>query len=210
MKKTLLILLLILSLAAGRANAQTAEVTQLILNIEKLDELRKILEELKKGYEILFKGYNTIKELSRGNFKLHEAFLDRLLQVSPAVRGYKRIADIVSMQLRLMQEYQTAFSLFRSMGYFSADEIEYMGIVYGRVADHSLKNLDALTDVLTAKKLRMSDDQRLGAIDAIYDQMLEQLQFVRHFNANTSVLGLQRAKELGNTSVTGQLHGVTP
>ncbi len=75
-----------------------------MLNIEKLNQLRKILKELKAGYEILFKGYSTIKDLSEGNFKLHEAFLDGLLQVSPAVKNYARVKDIVQAQLAIIKE----------------------------------------------------------------------------------------------------------
>lgn len=212
MKKTLLGLLLTLSVSAhfNRASAQTAEVTQLILNIEKLNELRKILQELKKGYDILVKGYDTIRDLSKGNFKLHEAFLDGLLEVSPAVKNYKRVADIVRFQLLLVEEYQTAFGRLRSTDYFNQDELDYMSGVYLRLINQSLKNLDALTTVLTAGKLRMSDDERLSAIDEIYEDMQQKVQFLRHFNATASVLALQRAKEQSDTEMMQQLYDVQP
>ena len=212
MKKILLVLLLTLSVPAhfNRASAQTAEVTQLVLNIEKLNELRKILQELKKGYDILVKGYDTIRDLSKGNFKLHEAFLDGLLEVSPAVKNYKRVADIIRFQLLLAEEYQTAFGRLRSTDYFNQDELDYMSGVYSRLINQSLKNLDALTTVLTAKKLRMSDDERLSAIDEIYEDMLSKLQFLRHFNATASVLALQRAKEQNDTEMIQQLYDLQP
>lgn len=212
MKKILLILLLTVSVPAhfNRASAQTAEVTQLVLNIEKLNELRKILQQLKDGYDILVKGYDLIRDLSKGNFKLHEAFLDGLLEVSPAVKNYKRVADIVRFQLQLADEYQAAFRQLRSTDYFNQEELDYMSGVYARLINQSLKNLDALTNVLTAKKLRMSDDERLSAIDEIYEDMQQKLQFLRHFNATDSVLALQRAKEQSDTEMMQQLYDVQP
>lgn len=195
MKKILLVFLLLLSSPVIKVQAQTAEVTQLILNIEKLNQLRKILKELKNGYDILFNGYTLIRDLSRGNFKLHEAFLDGLLQVSPAVKGYKRIPDIISCQLALVKEYRAASRQFGSSNYFSQSELQYLESVYDRLISRSLKNLDALTDVVTAKKLRMSDEQRISAIDQIYEQMSEALVFLRQFNASTSMLALQRKKQ---------------
>lgn len=212
MKKIFLALILALSVSShfNRASAQTAEVTQLVLNIEKLNELRKILQELKKGYDILVKGYDTIRDLSKGNFKLHEAFLDGLLEVSPAVKNYKRVADIVRFQLLLVEEYQTAFGRLRSTDYFNQDELDYMSGVYSRLITQSLKNLDALTTVLTVKKLRMSDDERLSAIDEIYEDMQQKLQFLRHFNATASVLALQRAKEHSDTEMMQQLYDAQP
>jgi len=212
MKKTLLALMMTLSAPAffNNAAAQTAEVTQLILNIEKLNQLRKILQQLKDGYEILVKGYDTIRDLSRGNFKLHEAFLDGLLEVSPAVKNYKRVADIIRFQLLLLEEYQSAFGQLRSTGYFNPDELGYMSGVYSRLINQSVKNLDALAMVLTAKKLRMSDDERLSAIDEIYEDMQQKVQFLRHFNATASVLALQRAKESNDTEMMQQLYDLQP
>jgi hypothetical protein len=188
--------------------AQTPEVTQLILNIEKLNQLRKILQEIKKGYEILFEGYTTIKNISKGNFKLHEAFLDGLLKVSPGVKKYKRIAMIIQLQLKLSSEYQAAFSQFQSGPYFNKDELEYIGGVYSRLNNQSLKNLESLTNVVTAKKLRMSDDERLAAIDEIYEDMLDRLVFLRHFNSTAATLGLQRAKAQSEVIISGQLQGI--
>src|SRR5689334_17359441 len=92
-------------LVAPRANGQAQEVQQLLLNVEKLAQLKSILADLKKGYEIVSTGYSTIKNLSEGNFNLHQAFLDGLLQVSPTVRNYRRIADIIRSQISLVKEY---------------------------------------------------------------------------------------------------------
>ena len=208
MKK--LILLFFLSALAPAAKAQTAEVTQLILNIEKLNQLRKILKELKAGYEILFNGYNTIKDLSEGNFKLHEAFLDGLLKVSPAVKNYARVKDIVQAQLAIIKEAGQARQRLLSSGQFSKDELDYAGKVYDQLSAASLKNLDALTTVVTAKKLRASDDERLAAIDQLYEEITDQLSFLRHFNGSASVLAAQRENELSDTKMLQELYELQP
>ncbi|MCE6989533.1 TerB family tellurite resistance protein [Dyadobacter sp. CY323] len=204
----ILFLLSVMLIVPKQASAQTPEVTQLILNIQKLNQLRKILKELKAGYDILFKGYTTIKDISKGNFKLHEAFLDGLLEVSPAVKRYKRIAEIIDFQLMLVSEYRAAFSHFQSEKYFNKDELDYMERVYGRLINQSLKNLDALTMVVTAKKMRMSDDERLSAIDKIHEEMQDKLVFLRHFNSTAATLGLQRAKVSVEVETSAQLNGI--
>lgn len=210
MKKLVLLLGIALFSPATGASAQTAEVTQLILNIEKLSELRKILKQLKEGYEILLKGYSTIKDLSEGNFKLHEAFLDGLLLVSPAVKNYARVKDIIEAQLALVKELGQAHSRLSSSGQFSADEIAYIDKVYDDLTVSSLKNLDALTTVLTAKKLRASDDERLRKIDQIYEQMTDMLSFVRHFNGTASMLASQRENEVSDVKTLEELFDLKP
>jgi hypothetical protein len=79
-------------------------------------------------------------------------------------------------------------------------EIAYFEKIYGNLSSQSLRNLDELTTILTANKLRMSDDQRLEAIDKIYLEMRDKLDFLRNFNSSSSILALQRAKEKNDVS----------
>jgi len=185
-----------LSVSPVRSNAQAKELAQLALNIEKLAQFRQILSDLKKGYEILSGGYNTIKNISQGNFQLHKVFLDGLMEVNPAIKKYSRVADIVEYQIALVKEYKKSFQYAKSSGSFTIAEIDYMGRVYGRLFDASLQNLDDLFTVITASNLRMSDEERLAAIDKIHAEMLDKLTFLRHFNSSNTVMAVQRMKEL--------------
>jgi DNA repair ATPase RecN len=196
MKRLIIIgIVFVCVLIPSKVTAQAQEMQQLILNIEKLAQFRQILKDMKKGYQILNGGYNNVKNLTQGNFNLHKTFLDALLQVSPAVRNYKRVGDIVQYQVLLVKEYKFAFNRFKNSGNFNAEEIAYLERVYANLFEQSLRNLDELTTVVTANKLRMSDDERLSAIDKIYDDMQDKLLFLRSFNNNTTVLAVQRAKE---------------
>src|SRR5580693_10710952 len=97
MKKILVCLALFFGLEfiPVKSEAQAYELARLILDIEKLLQLKNILSDLYKGYEILTTGYNAIKSISEGNFSLHKAFLDGLLLVSPAVKNYQKVLDIM-------------------------------------------------------------------------------------------------------------------
>jgi DNA repair ATPase RecN len=207
MKKILIIgIVSIVLLLPLKVAAQKQEIQQLILNIEKLTQFKQILKDMKKGYEILNGGYNTVKDLSKGNFSLHETFLDALMQVSPTVQNYRRIGDIISYQVQLVKEYKSAFIHFRNSQNFNADEIAYLERVYDNLVKQSLRNFDELTLVITANKMRMSDDERLASIDKIYVDMQDKLMFLRNFNNNTSVLALQRAKERNDSQAMRNIY----
>lgn len=206
MKKLLIILMLFT--ASFKASAQVEELAQLALNIEKLAQFKQILSNLKKAYEILYGGYNTIKNISQGNFNMHQAFLDGLLKVSPAVQKYKKIADIISLQMWLVKEYKGAYNRFKNNNWFTLDEIDYIGKVYNKLFNQSLNNLDALVNVITANKLRMSDDERLNAIDKIFSDMQDKIVFLRHFNSSTAVLGIQRSREQNEVDVMRKLYEI--
>ncbi|MGC4102310.1 TerB family tellurite resistance protein [Ferruginibacter sp.] len=206
MKKLLIIMVLFCSFC--KANAQAQELEQLALNIEKLAQFKQILTNLKKAYEILYGGYTTIKNISEGNFNLHQTFLDGLLKVSPAVQKYKKVADIISLQLQIVKEYKAAFSRFKNNTLFRPEEIEYLSKVYSNLFSKSLQHLDDLATVITDNKLRMSDDERLQRIDQIFTGMQDKLVFLRQFNSNTAVLGIQRSKEKNDVDVMQKLHDV--
>ena len=196
MKKILILTILItLLMIPVKSMGQSAEIQQLILNIEKLSQFKKILSDMKKGYELLSGGYKTVKDMTEGNFRLHKTFLDALMQVSPAVKNYKKVGEIVEYQISIVKESRNGMNRFIKSGNFSGQEINYFEKVYGNLLNQSLRNLDELTMVITADKLRMSDDERLKAVDDIYEQMQDKLLFLRNFNTTSNVLALQRARE---------------
>ena len=187
---------------------QTQEAKQLLLDVEKLAQFKQILSDLKQGYQILSGGYEAIKNISQGNFNLHQTFLDGLLQVSPAVQKYERITDIINYEGRIVKVYKAAFSQFKSDKNFTVDEIDYMGKVYSHLFNESVKNLGDLITVITAGKLRMNDDERLKAIDHIWNEVQDQYAFLRDFNSSTAMLSQARQKEQEDVEVTRKLYDV--
>ena len=199
---------LLLLLLPVKVNAQMQELQQLALNIEKLAQFRAILKDMKKGYEMLKGGYNTVKDLTQGNFTLHETFLDGLLQVSPTVRNYKKVGKIIEAQITIMEKYTSAKNRFGSSGLFTDAELKYLDQVYEKLFRESLGNLDELAMVLTSGQARMSDDERLETIDRIHADMEDKLLFLSDFNSKGAILGLQRAKEKHDTDAVRLLTGV--
>jgi DNA repair ATPase RecN len=188
--------------------AQSDEAKQLLLNVEKLAQFKKILQNMKDGYQVLYKGYTSIKHISEGNFSLHKTFLDGLLEVSPAVKRYQRVAAIIQYQLKIVQEYKAAFLQFKESKQFTATEIDYIGKVYSNLFNQSIRNMDELAMVITSGKLRMSDDERLNAIDKIYDEVMDQYTFLNEFNNNTAILSLQREKDKMDIDLMKKVHGL--
>jgi len=207
MKALLSIILSIALLVPVTSDAQSYEVQRLLLDIEKLSQLKQILNDLYKGYQILNEGYTTIKNISEGNFNLHEAFLDALLQVSPIVKNYKKVMDIVDYQKQIISEYKSSFEKIKNGHHFNADELAYMSSVYSKLVVESLKDLENLLNIVSAGKLRMSDDDRLRGIDNVYEHMKEKLMFLRHFNGSAAVLAVQRSREANDEKSIRNFYG---
>jgi DNA repair ATPase RecN len=209
MRKMIVLLIVLNACITIRVNTQSEEAQQLLLNVEKLAQFKQILSDMKKGYQLISTGYSTIKDLSQGNFNLHKAFLDGLMTVSPGVKKYKRVADIVNNQVMIVKEYKNAFGRFKQDGNFNPAEIKYLEKVYSNLFKQSLDDLNDLAVIITDGKLRMSDDERLDAIDRIYANMQDKLLFLRDFNNNTTVLAVQRARERKDAVTMKKIYGIT-
>lgn len=199
---------MVLTVCLVKGKAQSFELQQLILDIQKLTQMKQILSDMKTGYDIVSKGYSTVRDIAKGNFNLHEAFLDGLWLVSPTVRKYWKIPIIINDEVAIVKSYQSAFKVYKQAGLFNADELLYISNVYSNLLNQSLKNISDLTTIITANSLRMSDADRLQAIDRIYADMQNKTAFLTSFNNNNSILGLQRAKEQNDTKAMQQIYGL--
>lgn len=204
----LLTLSVFLTLGISTSKAQSDEAAQLLLNVTKLSQLKQILTDLEKGYTTLRTGYNQIENLASGNFNLHETFLNNLLQVSPAVKNYHKVAEIIGYQIRLVKDSKQGLTRFKSSGQFTVNEISYLSKVYGNLFDQSLRQLDELTLVLTAGQLRMSDEERLQAIDRIHSDLQDKLYFLTAFNQENQILAFSRAKASEEMAQVRNLHSL--
>ncbi|WEK21362.1 MAG: TerB family tellurite resistance protein [Candidatus Pedobacter colombiensis] len=207
-KLKICLLAVIMAGSMVKAKAQADELAQLALNIEKLAQFKQILSDLKSGYQIISNGYGTIKDISEGNFSIHKTFLDGLYAISPQVRKYRKVVQIIEYQIVLVKEYKAAYAYFKKVDVFNPNEISYLANVYERLFKSSLRNLEELTMIVTAGQLRMSDDERLKAIDGIHADMEDKVMFLRSFNNQTGVLTLQREKEQNDIRYSQKLHAV--
>ncbi|OOQ60017.1 hypothetical protein [Mucilaginibacter pedocola] len=194
----------------SRAQSVTDCIEQLVLDYQKLAGLKSVLSQMYSGYEILSKGYGAVKNVSQGNFSLHQAFLDGLLLVSPAVRKYPRVADIINGQAALFSEYKNAAKRFNSSGRFSPEELQYLSAVYEQLVDASLKNLDKLSMVMGDSQLRMSDAERLAAIDRIFLDSRSQLSYLRKFNGQAGQTVRLRERYAQDKQNVNSLYGINP
>jgi hypothetical protein len=191
-----------------RVLAQSFEAEQLLLDYQKLLQEKQILDDLYKGYQILSAGYTAIRDVSKGNFDLHKAFLDGLLAVSPVVRNYKRVADIINLQLVIVQRYKSAWARFQQDEHFTPGEIEMMGNMFAGLFDQTVKNLTTLSTILTDGALRASDAERLQQIDGLYVDMQGKSVEMDAFNNKAELLSLQRAKEGEDQKSVRLLYGL--
>jgi hypothetical protein len=179
--------------------------TQIRYLVNQIGALQIYIEFARKGYEIADAGLQTIGNIKDGDFKLHRDFFRALEQVSPSVRNSVAIADIIALQVKLVEKQSSNIARSKSSPYLWQSEIDYIVRVYFRVVEKSLGNMEELTALLSAGEYVMSDDERLRRIGELKTSMQEQYSFVRWFGDQTDLLVVSRSKEQQEGTIGGQL-----
>ncbi|MEQ7801794.1 hypothetical protein ABDJ41_18510 [Pedobacter sp. ASV1-7] len=147
---------------------------------------------LKKGYKIVDGGLSAIRDITHGEFNLHNAFISSLKQVSPAIRKDARIAEIIALQVSIMK----AFERIKGNAFLSAENLGYVVLVADQLIASCYDDLEELLLVITAGRLEMKDDERLSRLDKVHESMLEKSAFTQDFIGNTMELIRQRQSEV--------------
>ena len=205
MRKYITITLLALFIGSG-LSAQVSETKQLSADIEKLVQLKLILDNMIKGYSILSKGYNTISDISKGNFNLHKEYLDALWTVSAAIANDKRITLILVNQSKVVTEYATAWKMIAA-SQLSATDLSIIRSQYLQLLDQSVSAIEELYMIIHSGKLRMSDAERLAAIGVIDGDMTATLKEVRNLTENVLALNAGKSQAQQDTKNLKAIYG---
>lgn len=190
------------------AQAQSVSdcIEELLLDYQKLAGMKSTLTQMYNGYAVLSRGYNAVKGVSMDNFNLNRSFLNAQLLVSTGVRAYPRTTDIIRNAQMILGEYQAGKKSYGSSDALTPAERQFISGVYGRVTQAGADNLDELNRVTTDSKTRMTDAERLAAIDRLYEQSQEQLSYLRKFNGELSKTIRQRRSAAAERQTVGSLY----
>lgn len=192
--KAFALLLLMLLMGIGQSNAQNwneifrQKKTQQKYLLEQIAALRIYTGYLKKGYELVSGGLSTIKDITNGEFGLHNAFISGLKKVSPVVKNNTKVAEIIQMQLVTSR----AFNALKADPNLTLSNLAYIAEVRENVWQESLKDLEELLLVVTSGRMEMNDSKRINRLDQLYLSMVEKSAFAQHFCTEIQLLIRQR------------------
>ena len=186
------------------------KATQKKYLLQQIAALKVYLGYLQKGYNIAEKGLNAISEIKKGHLNLDKDFFTSLQTINPKVRNYTKVAEIIAINVRIIQSYKKTMNTARQSEQMNRDELEYMNAVFVKLIDGCADLTDELMTVLSVEKLKMSDGERIKRIDSIYDEMQERFVFADSFGSESKILSLQRDIETRNEKSVKTLTGIQP
>ena len=140
--------------------------------------------------------------------KLYDDYFQELWKVKAVLAYYQRVKDIIKRQQLIVNEYKSAWVVFRQDKNFTKDEIDFMQRIHKGILEESLKNIDQLFFVINAFAMQMSDAKRLEIINAVSDNLEGQYMDLREFNEQNKMISIQRASEKGEIEYVRKLYGL--
>lgn len=192
---------LVFGCAALTVQAQTfgewfrQKQTQQKYLLEQIAALKVYTGYVKKGYTVARDGLGLVRDITGGEFKLHELFISGLKMVSPIVAGDVRIAEIVALELSIVR----SFGQLLKLEGLSVDHLDYLLSVKSSVVDTGLADLEELFLVASSGRVEMTDDQRIARLNGIYERTLDRWGFVQRFSGQ--VIGLVKQMETEGKSL---------
>jgi len=168
-----------------------------------LQNAQKVLENTMSKLKL-----DEISDWTEKQRAQYQVYFDELRKVKLLITYYQRIRDITERQVKLVQEYQKAWSIIQRDKHFTAQEVQYMGKVYTGILNETVKNIDQLAIVINSFKTQMTDAKRLEIIGEVGDRVEENYSDLRAFNTQNAVLSAQRAKTQADAEYIRQLYGI--
>ncbi|MDI3321363.1 hypothetical protein [Pinibacter soli] len=190
MKKVTAIILILIF--ATTTNAQNQQIK---VYLQQIAANKAYIELLQKGYQIVKKGWKTIGDIKQAHFTLDSDFFKSLEAINPRVKNYAKVAAslvLLNSAKKLMQNLSNATN---TNELFSPDEKDYVSKVASNVQSECAIKFDVLQTMITASELKMTDDERIKRIEAVYEVATDVYSFVNAFISDVQILALQKTNE---------------
>jgi len=203
--KKLLFSILLTGCITGHLQAQ-AKQTKVLL--QQIAALKVYIDYAQQGYSVARKGLKAIGDFKDGEYGLHSIYFTSLKMVNPKVKNYARVAEIIALQVKIMQDYSHNNLKINQSGAFTNSELDYIERVYDRLIDDCDTILDQVIAVTTDGEFEMTDDERLQRIDTLYADMMVSYKFCKNFGNEALVLAGSRERENKEVQKSRDLRGI--
>ena len=139
---------------------------------------------------------------------LYSEYYEELWKIKSTIAYYKRIKDLTTKQVAIVDEYKWAWGLFNKDKHFRPEELEQMEKVYKGILDESIKNLDLIILVVNSFKTQMSDAKRLEIINEAANKMDGNYNDLKRYNIENIQLSIQRSRSLDETAKLKEIYGI--
>lgn len=175
----------------------------------QIAELQIYIELTRKGYELVTDGLNLVRDISNGEFTLHQLFYTSLKTVSPQIRKYPKLKTIIDQQLYIQKLVTSLRQEINKDNAFIPSQRNYINSALDNLKSDTDQLEKQLITILADNKFELSDDQRISQINKLFEKSSSQLQFIHQFSSQALALIHMIQTEHLDNQVIKQLYDLT-
>jgi len=137
-----------------------AQSKQIVLYLQQIAANQAVITSIEKGIDIARTGLHIISTAKDAEFNLHRVFFDGLASVHPAIKNDFRVKAIQRMA-RLVTSKTIPFDK--------------------KLLEETATNLEELQKLLSHGQYQLTDDERIGRMNTLYEDMLDKFMFYKQF-----------------------------
>lgn len=168
-----------------------------------LQNAQKLLENTLSKFRL-----EEIADWSDKQREQYRVYFDELQRVKSLITYYQRIREITDKQVQIVRSYRQAWDLITKGDHYTAQEIEYMAVVYAGLIEATADHVGDLMLVVNSFKTQMSDAERLEMINGIAADVDVTYQDLIAFNRENAMLGFRRTKDAADVTALRKLYGL--
>lgn len=186
--------------------SQQSEKEQLM--VAQITGYQTGIRAIRTGYDIAANGLHTIGRLKGDTFKLHNSYLASLSQISPVLQrdpkgkaisaAYRQMVALCSQE----QDWQQQQKLL------TAGEQRELRSVCENLLEKCRLDLDEAARILTPGMLKMTDAERLAALDRLCRSVQDKQAFAGAFTSKCHTLALSRRQRGRDRATLRSLYGI--
>ena len=166
--------------------------TALRYGTEQLVALRAYGEALQKGYSIVQEGLHTIDRIKKGDYLQHLNYITGLLGVNDALKNNYKVADLLSLQGKLVRSEQQFKRWVQQDKFLSREEKEYGQQLFLQLVKGGYVMVEELYQIISSDVYSMDDAGRLQRIRRLEEQLMKSYQFSQEGERSFRALALLR------------------
>lgn len=192
------------------SDAIKAAIKAIDLKIQKLQNQTIVLQNAQKVVENAMSKLklDDITAFAQKEQTLFSGYYQELEQVKSVISGYQKVENTIQMQAQMVSDYKTAYNLFKNDSHFKPSEIQYMYTVYTGILNKSVRDLSALTVLISSYSTQMSDGKRLELIEKLAEDMEHNRLDLLQFNRQNRLVSLNRAVSASDVKAVKTYYGL--
>lgn len=156
------------------------------------EALQFLIAANKEGIQIIRDHLEAFVKAKTESLELDRTYLAQLKRMNPNIKKHSKINTIISLQGKTLSNYKQYLKCINYNTYTHADNTDYIKLYFKRIMKANDRLLDHLMILCQNAGGALTDDQRMGAIDKLYEAMLANYRFSKKIG--TVVLLVSKSK----------------